>query len=150
MLIRVINVQCWVGVFFILSLFKSYFCNLVSFNVFVFICMKKFILFVVFSVVFVFFGFFSFVVFVVENWENYCIKCYGVDGKGQIKVGKKFDFKDYISVEVQVKMIDEEIIKVISDGVIDEKGKEWMKVYKDEFFVDEIIDFLVYVCKFKS
>src|SRR4051812_43578509 len=30
-----------------------------------------------------------------ENWENNCTKCHGADGKGQTKVGKKLNLKDY-------------------------------------------------------
>jgi cytochrome c6 len=96
--------------------------------------MKKLIPLAALSAVFVFSG----------------LKCHGADGKGQTKAGKKLDLKDYTSAEVQAKMTDEEIIKAITDGVTDEKGKERMKAYKDELSADEITDLLAYVRKFKS
>ena len=37
-----------------------------------------------------------------ENWENHCAKCHGADGKGQTKVGKKLNLKDYTDAKVQV------------------------------------------------
>jgi cytochrome c6 len=85
-----------------------------------------------------------------ENWENHCAKCHGDDGKGQTKAGKKLNLKDYTDAAVQVKMTDEEIIKAITDGVTDEKGKERMKAYKDELSAEEIKELLTYVRKFKA
>jgi len=87
---------------------------------------------------------------VAENWENHCTKCHGDDGKGQTKAGKKLNLKDYTDAAVQAKMTDEEIIKAITDGVTDEKGKERMKAYKDELSAEEIKELLAYVRKFKA
>jgi cytochrome c6 len=112
--------------------------------------MKKLIPLAALSAVFVFSGLSSLAAPAAENWENHCTKCHGADGKGQTKAGKKLDLKDYTSAEVQAKMTDEEIIKAITDGVTDEKGKERMKAYKDELSADEITDLLAYVRKFKS
>ncbi|MGC4073910.1 MAG: cytochrome c [Nibricoccus sp.] len=85
-----------------------------------------------------------------ENWENHCAKCHGADGKGQTKVGKKLNLRDYTDAAVQAKMTDEEIIKAITDGITDDKGKEKMKAYKDELSADEIKDLLAHVRKFKG
>ena len=112
--------------------------------------MKKLISLAALSAVFVFSGLSSYAAPAAENWDNHCTKCHGADGKGQTKAGKKLDLKDYTSAEVQAKMTDEEIIKAISDGVTDEKGKERMKAYKDELSAEEITDLLAYVRKFKS
>jgi len=87
---------------------------------------------------------------VAENWENHCTKCHGDDGKGQTKAGKKLQLKDYTDAKVQAEMKDEEIIKVIAEGVLDKAGKEKMKAYKDELSADEIKELLAYVRKFKS
>ena len=87
---------------------------------------------------------------VTENWENHCTKCHGDDGKGQTKVGKKLQLKDYTDAKVQAEMKDEEMIKVITAGVTDKAGKEKMKAYKDELSADEIKDLVAHVRKFKS
>jgi len=87
---------------------------------------------------------------VSENWENHCTKCHGDDGKGQTKVGKKLQLKDYTDAKVQAEMKDEEMIKVITDGVCDKAGKEKMKTYKAELSADEIKDLVAYVRKFKA
>jgi mono/diheme cytochrome c family protein len=85
-----------------------------------------------------------------ENWENHCAKCHGADGKGQTKVGKKLNLKDYTDAAVQAKMKDEDIIKVTTDGVFDKDGKEKMKSFKGELSAAEIKDFVAYIRKFKS
>jgi len=84
-----------------------------------------------------------------ENWENHCAKCHGADGKGQTKVGKKLNLKDYTDAKVQAAMKDEEIVKAITDGVF-EKDKEKMKAFKGELSAAEIKDFVAYVRKFKA
>lgn len=85
-----------------------------------------------------------------ENWENHCAKCHGADGKGQTKVGKKLNVKDYTDATVQAKMTDEEMAKAIADGLKDEKDRERMKPYKDELSADEIKDLVAYIRKFKG
>ncbi len=84
-----------------------------------------------------------------ENWENSCAKCHGADGKGQTKVGKKLNLKDYTDAKVQAEMKDEEMTKAISAGVFAD-GKEKMKAFKDELSADEIKDLVAYVRKFKG
>ena len=85
-----------------------------------------------------------------ENWENHCTKCHGADGKGQTKVGKKLQLKDYTDAKVQAEMKDDEIINVIAQGITDKAGKEKMKAYKPELSDDEIKDLLAYVRKLKA
>ena len=87
---------------------------------------------------------------VAENWENHCAKCHGADGKGQTKVGKKLNIKDYTDAKVQAEMTDADIIKITAEGVKDKAGKERMKGYKDELSAQEIKDLVAYVRKFKS
>lgn len=84
-----------------------------------------------------------------ENWENLCAKCHGADGKGQTKVGKKLNVKDYTDAKVQAELKDEEMAKAISDGVSD-KGKEKMKAFKGELSPAEITDLVAHVRKFKA
>jgi cytochrome c6 len=84
-----------------------------------------------------------------ENWENHCARCHGADGKGQTKVGKKLNVKDYTKADVQAQMKDEEMFKVISEGV-KENGKEKKKPYKDELSAEEIKALIAYIRQFKS
>ena len=83
-----------------------------------------------------------------ENWENLCAKCHGADGKGQTKVGKKLNIKDYTDAKVQAALKDEEMTKAITDGVT-ENGKEKMKAFKD-LIPAEVTDLVAYVRKFKA
>lgn len=84
-----------------------------------------------------------------ENWENLCAKCHGADGKGQTKVGKKLNVKDYTSAKVQGDMKDEAMVKAITDGV-SENGKEKMKAFKSELSPAEITDLVAHIRKFKA
>ena len=84
-----------------------------------------------------------------ENWENLCAKCHGADGKGQTKVGKKLNLKDYTDAKVQAEMKDADMTKAISDG-ISEGGKERMKAFKADLTPAEITDLVAYVRKFKA
>lgn len=85
-----------------------------------------------------------------ENWENYCQKCHGADGKGQTKSGKKLQLRDYTDAKVQAELKDDEMIKAIADGVTDKAGKEKMKAYKDELSEQEITELVAYIRKFKA
>ena len=83
-----------------------------------------------------------------ENWENLCAKCHGADGKGQTKVGKKLQIKDYTDAKVQAEMKDADMAKAISEGVT-ENGKEKMKAFKD-LTPAEVTDLVAFVRKFKA
>ena len=86
-----------------------------------------------------------------ENWENYCQKCHGADGKGQTKSGKKLQVKDYTDAKVQAGMKDDEMAKVITSGATDEKtGKEKMKAFKDDMTPAEVTDLVAFIRKFKG
>lgn len=85
-----------------------------------------------------------------ENWENHCAKCHGADGKGQTKVGKKLQAKDYTDAKVQAEMKDADMIKATVEGVFDKAGKERMKAYKDELSADEVKALVAYIRKFKA
>ena len=87
---------------------------------------------------------------VAENWENHCTKCHGADGKGQTKVGRKLNVKDYTDAKVQAEMKDDEMFKATKEGVFDKSGKERMKAYKDELSDAEIKDLVGYIRKFKG
>ena len=84
-----------------------------------------------------------------ENWDNHCAKCHGADGKGQTKIGRKLKLKDYTDAAVQADMKDADMVKAITDGVV-ENGKEKMKSFKDELSAAEITDLVAYIRKFKA
>jgi len=84
-----------------------------------------------------------------DNWDANCSKCHGADGKGQTKVGKKLNLKDYTDAKVQVEMKDADMVKAITDGITD-AGKEKMKSFKADLSADEIKDLVAYVRKFKG
>ena len=87
---------------------------------------------------------------VAENWENHCAKCHGADGKGQTKVGKKLQVKDYTVAAEQAKFTDADAVKATSEGVKDKAGKERMKGFKDELSAKEIDELVAHVRKFKK
>ena len=85
-----------------------------------------------------------------ENWENHCAKCHGLDGKGQTKIGKKLQLKDYTDAKVQAALQDADMEKATADGVVDKAGKETMKGYKSELGAAEIKELVAYIRKFKA
>ena len=56
---------------------------------------------------------------VKENWDKMCAKCHGADGKGDTKMGKKLDLKDFTDAKVQSAFTDEKAFKAIKEGVKD-------------------------------
>jgi cytochrome c6 len=79
-----------------------------------------------------------------ENWENSCASCHGEDGKAQTKQGKKLKIRDYTLPSVQAEMKDDEMLKAILDGYV-ENGKERMKGYKDEYSEQEAKDLVAFI-----
>ena len=81
-------------------------------------------------------------------YEKECAKCHGSDGKGDTKMGKKLEIRDYTDAKVQAELKDEEAFKAIKEGLKD-GTKTKMKAYstlKDE----EIKDLVAYIRKFKK
>ena len=56
---------------------------------------------------------------VKENWEKSCAKCHGPDGKGETKMGKKLEIKDFTDAKVQADMKEDAMLKAIKEGVKD-------------------------------
>ena len=54
-----------------------------------------------------------------ETWEKTCAKCHGMDGKGETKIGKKLEVKDFTDAKVQASLKDEDMLKAIKEGVRD-------------------------------
>ena len=83
------------------------------------------------------------------TYEKDCAKCHGPDGKGQTRMGKKYNAKDYTDAKVQEELKDEAAIKAIKEGYKDKEGKQVMK--PSEGLSDEEIKGLVaYMRKFKK
>jgi cytochrome c553 len=60
-------------------------------------------------------------------YEKECTKCHGEDGKGQTKMGKKLNAKDYTDAKVQAEMKDDAAFKAIKEGLKDKEDKTLMK-----------------------
>jgi cytochrome c6 len=82
-------------------------------------------------------------------WTKTCAACHGKDGKGQTKMGRKVDVKDYTDPKVQADLTDEKAAKALKEGIKDDKGKERMKAYGDQYSDEEIKSLIAYVRAFK-
>ena len=85
---------------------------------------------------------------VKENWTKNCAKCHGPDGKGDTKMGKKLDIKDFTDAKVQASLKDEDMLKAIKEGV---KDGEKIRMKAAEGLSEEEMKALVaYVRAFKK
>jgi cytochrome c553 len=85
---------------------------------------------------------------VKENWEKSCAKCHGPDGKGDTKLGKRAEVKDFTDAKYQASMKDENMFKAIKDGV---KDGEKIRMKAAEGLSDEEMKALaIYVRGFKK
>ena len=60
-------------------------------------------------------------------YDKDCAKCHGADGKGETKMGKKYNAKDYTDAKVQDAVTDEKAFKAVKEGFKDKDGKVIMK-----------------------
>jgi cytochrome c6 len=67
---------------------------------------------------------------VKETYDKQCAKCHGAEGKGDTKMGKKLEVKDYSDAKVQASMKDDEMTKIIKAGK-KEGDKTKMKGFAD-------------------
>jgi cytochrome c6 len=85
---------------------------------------------------------------VKENWEKSCSKCHGPDGKGDTKMGKKLEIKDFTDATYQAAMKDDAMLKAIKEGV---KDGEKVRMKAIEGLSDDEMKALVkYVRDFKK
>ena len=85
---------------------------------------------------------------VKENWEKNCAKCHGPDGKGDTKMGKKLEIKDFTDAKYQAEMKDDDMLKAIKEGV---KDGEKIRMKAIEGLTDDEMKALVtYVRGFKK
>ena len=85
---------------------------------------------------------------VKENWDKACAKCHGADGKGDTKMGKKVEVKDFTDAKQQASMKDEEMFKAIKEGVKD--GDKTRMKAAEGLSDDEMKALVVYVRAFKK
>ena len=85
---------------------------------------------------------------VKENWEKSCAKCHGPDGKGDTKMGKKLEIKDFTDAKYQESLKDDAMLKAIKEGV---KDGDKVRMKPTEGLSDEEMKALVkYVRDFKK
>ena len=77
---------------------------------------------------------------VKEIWGTTCAKCHGADGKGETKIGKKLEIKDFTDAKYQASLKDEDMFKAIKEGI---KVGETTKMKAVEGLSDEEIKALV-------
>lgn len=70
-------------------------------------------------------------------WDQHCASCHAKDGSGNTRMGKKSGAKDYRDAKVQAAMKDDQALKSVKEGAI-ENGKEKMKPFKDKLTDDDI------------
>lgn len=61
------------------------------------------------------------------NWNELCVKCHGPEGKGDTKMGKKLNVRDYTDAKVQDGFTDEQAFKALKEGIKDKGGATRMK-----------------------
>lgn len=76
-----------------------------------------------------------------------CKGCHGMDGKANTKVGVKEKIPDLSNPEWQVKMTDQAILQIISNG---SQRNPKMKAYKEIFTATEIASLVPYIRALKE
>ena len=73
-------------------------------------------------------------------WKSKCASCHGEDGKADTEKGKQMKIGDMTSADFQKKRTDEEMKKVINEGLKEEKGgvKKEMDPYKEELKPEQV------------
>jgi mono/diheme cytochrome c family protein len=85
---------------------------------------------------------------VKEIWAKDCAKCHGSDGKGDTKMGKKLEIKDFTDAKYQASLKDDAMLKAIKEGV---KDGDKTRMKAAEGLSDEEMKALVsYVRAFKK
>lgn len=79
-----------------------------------------------------------------ENWEQHCAKCHGSDGKGDTKMGKKLEVRDYTDATVKASIKDDEALKALKEGLTKD-GKQLMKAFSPAVSDDELKALIAYM-----
>ncbi len=83
------------------------------------------------------------------NYEKFCVKCHGVNGGGDTKMGKKLGVKNYSNSKIQAEMKDDNAFKVIKEGLKDKEGKILMKS-SEGLSNEDIKSLVIYMRKFNK
>ena len=67
---------------------------------------------------------------VQEIYDKSCVKCHGADGKGDTKMGKKAEVKDFTDAKYQESFTDDKAFTAIKEGIKD-GDKTKMKAAED-------------------
>jgi len=84
-----------------------------------------------------------------DNWDSFCAKCHGADGKGDTKIGAKLGCKDFTDAKVQADIKDDAAFKALKEGLKSDDGKTLMKPF-DQLSDDEIKALVAYVHTLKK
>ena len=83
-----------------------------------------------------------------ENWQKFCIKCHGADGKSQTRLGRKSGAPDMSDRARQAKLTDDDAFKGIKFGRKNAQGEEKMDAYGADLTDPEITALVAYVRTF--
>lgn len=84
-----------------------------------------------------------------SNWDDNCAKCHGAEGKGDTKMGRKLDIRDFTNAQVQAQFTDDQAFSAVKEGLKDKDGKTRMKAIEG-LSDDEIKALVQYVRGLKS
>lgn len=79
-----------------------------------------------------------------QAWENHCVSCHGVDGKGKTRMGERLKIRDLTDAARQAEFSDEAAFNAIRHGLKDANGKTVMKPI-EELTDGEINDLVAFV-----
>lgn len=79
------------------------------------------------------------------NWQQHCQKCHGADGSGSTRIGKRLKLRDYTDAAVQASFSDEEITKILNEGITDDRGREVKPSFADILSAEEIAEMVTYI-----
>jgi cytochrome c6 len=82
-------------------------------------------------------------------WTAKCVKCHGADGRGDTKMGRKLEIKDYTDAKVQAGFTDEAAAKALLEGIKDRGGATRMKAVEG-LTPAEATDLVAYVRALKK
>lgn len=81
-----------------------------------------------------------------EIWLDRCARCHGDTGDGNTPLGRKLKVADYRTQEMQQKLTDDYIRKLIIEGKI-VGDKAVMPSFKDELSTDDVQELIAYIRK---
>lgn len=81
-------------------------------------------------------------------YDKQCAKCHGEDGKGQTKMGKKLEAKDYTDPKVQGELKDDAALKSIKEGL--KKDDKTLMKPAEGLTDDQIKGLISYMRAFKA